>query len=39
MVSNGHAVAYARYSRLYVEDERKAREAKRGLWGGTFVMP
>lgn len=39
MVSNGHAVAYARYSKLYVEDEKKAREAKRGLWGGVFEMP
>ena len=39
MVSNGYAVAYARYSKLYVEDEKKAREAKRGLWAGTFQMP
>jgi endonuclease YncB( thermonuclease family) len=39
MVSNGYAVAYARYSKLYVEDEKKAREAKRGLWSGVFKMP
>ena len=39
MVSNGYAVAYVRYSKLYVEDEKKAREAKRGLWAGTFQMP
>jgi endonuclease YncB( thermonuclease family) len=39
MVSNGYAVAYARYSNLYVEDEKKAREAMRGLWSGSFQMP
>lgn len=39
MVSNGHAMAYARYSKLYVAAEKEAREWKRGLWAGTFVMP
>ena len=39
MVRNGHALAYRRYSRLYVSAERKARENGRGLWAGEFVAP
>jgi endonuclease YncB( thermonuclease family) len=39
MVSNGYAVAYRQYSTRYVEAENHAREAKRGLWSGTFQRP
>lgn len=39
MVSNGYAVAYRRYSKLYVEDENRARESKRGIWASEFKMP
>ena len=28
-----------KYSTLYVPDEDKAREARRGLWSGSFVEP
>lgn len=39
MVRVGHAVAYRKYSKLYVPEEDKARFEKRGLWAGTFDMP
>ena len=39
MVRDGWAVAYVRYSRHYVSDERAARMARRGLWQGRFVPP
>lgn len=39
MVSNGHAVAYRKYSTEYVEVEELARAAKRGIWGTEFEMP
>jgi len=39
MVLSGHAVAFRRYSTDYVWAEDAARNAKRGLWSGTFVMP
>jgi endonuclease YncB( thermonuclease family) len=32
MVTDGFAVAYSRYSTRYVEAERAARAARRGLW-------
>ena len=39
MVRNGYAVAYRRYSKLYISDENFAKEEKLGLWKGTFVKP
>ena len=39
MVSQGHALAYRRYSLKYIEEEEAARAAGRGLWAGEFVAP
>ena len=39
MVRNGYAIAYRKYSKLYVPDENLAKEEKLGLWRGTFVEP
>ena len=39
MVRNGYAVAYKRYSKLYIPEENFAKEEKLGLWKGTFVEP
>ncbi|MEM8606979.1 MAG: thermonuclease family protein [Myxococcota bacterium] len=39
LVRRGWAVAYRPSSKDYVPDERVAKEAGRGVWSGTFVMP
>ncbi|MGU3387278.1 thermonuclease family protein [Methylobacterium sp. D53M] len=39
MVEQGHAIAFRRYAKDYVGKEDGAREAKRGIWGGTFQDP
>jgi endonuclease YncB( thermonuclease family) len=39
LVASGWAVAFTRYSHNYVEQERQARAARRGIWSGDFVMP
>ena len=39
MVENGWAVAFRRYSVLYVEREARAREKRIGLWSSEFQMP
>jgi endonuclease YncB( thermonuclease family) len=39
MVERGLAVAYRKYSDKYVAHEKRARDAKRGLWAGTFEWP
>ncbi|MGI8740440.1 MAG: thermonuclease family protein [Gammaproteobacteria bacterium] len=39
MVRQGWAVAYTRYSKDYVEQEKEARAMKRNIWSGTFVLP
>ena len=39
LVSNGHAVAYRKYSKKYVSNENDAKNRKIGLWQGTFEMP
>ncbi len=39
MVKNGYAFAYRRYSKMYVNDERFAKENNLGLWSGTFIKP
>jgi endonuclease YncB( thermonuclease family) len=39
LVKSGWALAYARVSRDYDEDEKAAREAKAGMWQGAFIAP
>ena len=39
MVSQGFALAYRKYSRAYVAEERAAKTARRGMWRGDFVAP
>jgi endonuclease YncB( thermonuclease family) len=39
MVYQGWAVAYRRYSLDYVNQERQAANAKRGMWQGEFDAP
>lgn len=39
MVAHGWALAFIRYSSAYVEDEKAARAARRGLWSGAFISP
>lgn len=39
MVRAGLAVAYRRYSDDYVDEEREARAARRGVWAGEFTAP
>lgn len=39
LVRNGWALAFIRYSKTYVEDEKHAREQKLGLWAGAFTAP
>ena len=39
MVERGHALAYRRYSRDYVGEERKAKAAKAGAGAGEFQAP
>ena len=39
LVKNGHAVAFTRYSKTYVKDEKFAKDNKLGIWAGTFMIP
>lgn len=39
MVRNGYAIAYRKYSKIYITDENFAKEEKLGLWNGTFIKP
>lgn len=39
LVGQGLAVAYRQYGKDYVRAEDQAREERRGLWVGEFVMP
>ena len=39
MVRNGYAIAYRRYSKDYVLDEKFAKTNKIGVWSGTFLKP
>ena len=39
LVRRGLAIAVKRYSRAFLEDEAKAREAGAGAWAGTFTTP
>lgn len=39
MVRAGWALAFVRYSNDYVGDETEARQARRGMWAGSFEAP
>ena len=39
MVRNGYAIAYRKYSKLYILDENYAKEEKLGMWKGSFIKP
>ena len=39
MVSNGHAVAFRKYSKKFVPQEILAKQEKKGMWQGKFEMP
>jgi len=39
LVAAGWALAYRRYSRLYVPAEETARRGKAGMWRGDFTPP
>ena len=39
MVVTGHAVAYKKYSKKYVELENSAKKREIGIWQGEFDMP
>jgi endonuclease YncB( thermonuclease family) len=39
LVSNGMALAYRRYSAVYVGAEQSAKNRRAGVWAGTFEAP
>jgi len=39
LVAEGHAVAYRRYSHMYVPLEDNARRKKKGIWASNFQEP
>ncbi len=39
LVLNGYAVAFRKYSKKYVSEEITAKQKKKGIWQGKFVMP
>jgi endonuclease YncB( thermonuclease family) len=39
MVAEGWALAFRRYSNVYVHQEREAKRRKSGLWSGAFIAP
>tara|TARA_B100000029_G_scaffold366101_1_gene359451 strand:+ start:30 stop:551 length:522 start_codon:yes stop_codon:yes gene_type:complete len=39
MVFRGHAVAYLRYSKKYLNAQEEAKSFKFGLWAGKFDLP
>lgn len=39
MVLNGYAWAYVKYSKIYVDQEKLARENKLGLWQSSDPTP
>jgi endonuclease YncB( thermonuclease family) len=39
MVRAGFALAYRQFSDAYVDEEREARDARRGIWVGSFTPP
>jgi endonuclease YncB( thermonuclease family) len=39
LVRQGWALAFTKYSKIYVADEEQARGVQRGLWSGAFIAP
>ena len=39
MVKRGWAVAYIRYSKDYIDEEKFAKSNKIGMWQGKFINP
>jgi endonuclease YncB( thermonuclease family) len=39
MVRLGWAIAFTRHGPLYLKEEAEARQARRGIWRGTFDQP
>lgn len=39
LVREGFALAYVKYSREYVDEEKQAKDSRRGLWAGAFIAP
>ncbi|MBT3765926.1 MAG: thermonuclease family protein [Rhodospirillaceae bacterium] len=39
MVREGWAVAYRRFNNVYVGDENAAKQSRKGMWRGEFVVP
>lgn len=39
MVEIGYATAYRKYSPRYIHHEKRARDAKKGIWQGEFTPP
>lgn len=39
LVKNGYAIAYKKYSKKYVFEEKYAKANKLGIWSGSFVNP
>ena len=39
MVYTGNAVAYLRYSKEYIDEEKWAKENQLGIWQGNFERP
>ena len=39
MVKNGWALAYVKYSKKYLKEQRYAKKNTLGIWKGQFVLP
>jgi endonuclease YncB( thermonuclease family) len=39
LVENGWALAYARYSKAYVEQQKRAEAVQAGIWQSRFQKP
>ena len=39
MVEEGYALAYRQYSKGYIEEEKRAKDMKKGIWKSRFIYP
>ena len=39
MVEEGYALAYRQFSKEYIEDEKRAKDKKKGIWKSRFIYP
>ena len=39
MVEEGYALAYRQYSKEYIEEEKRAKDMKKGIWKSRFIYP